>query len=90
MAKKKKNPEVYRPKLLANKKTFSNRGVIYEVERFGSNEELVVRMVHWPHCGMDDSTCVSLAKWLLKRAKDIKNDRKVRAKIAKHAESGKV
>lgn len=70
-----KKPEVYRPKTLANKKTFSNRGVIFECERRSPADELAVRMVHWPYCGMDERTCLALSKWLIKRAEDIRNDR---------------
>jgi hypothetical protein len=50
---------------LRNKKTFSNWGVIFEVEAGA------VKLCHWPHCGMGPATMRRFAHWLLKRADEL-------------------
>ena len=85
---KKKKPEVYKPKTVANKKQFSNRGVIFEVERDSAIGDLMIKMAHWPHCGMDERTSLSFGKWLIKRSKDIKDDRARQLKMARHKIKG--
>lgn len=55
----------FRPKYIRNKKTFSNFGVIFHVE------DGVVKLGHWPYCGMDAKVCRRLAEWLMKRADDL-------------------
>jgi len=60
---------------LRNKKTFSNGGVIFDVqERSGKN---AICMSHWPHCGMDAKVARRFAEWLMKRADDIDDKRNI-------------
>lgn len=59
-----------RMQYLHNKKTFSNMGVIFNVEQFG--ESKMIRMGHWPHCGMDAKTALRFGAWLIKRSEDMK------------------
>lgn len=54
---------------LRNKKEFSYRGVIFELE--SKNERNAIVMCHWPHCGMDSKTARRFADWLYKRADDL-------------------
>lgn len=50
---------------LRNKKVFSHRGVILEVEG------PMIKICHIPYCGMDQDTARKLSIWLHRRAFDL-------------------
>ncbi len=58
-----------------NKKTFSHRGVIFEIE------DGWIKICHIPLCGMDYKTAFLLSQWLAKRACEM--ERKDALKAAK-------
>lgn len=65
----KKRAKPLRMQYLRNKNTFSNMGVIFNVEQFG--ESKMIRMGHWPHCGMDAKTAKRFGEWLMKRSEEM-------------------
>lgn len=62
--------------------------MIFEVERDSAIGDLMIKMTHWPHCGMGERTSLSFGKWLIKRSKDIKDDQARQLKMARHKIKG--